>query len=520
MKETKRPSLPVRIRSLPARRWGAVLVISTLPWLMSIPVLGLYSDDYTNIAAHNQTSPCEVLATGCKSGFRPASILLHHAVFGQLGYMTDPWPYHLVSTALHVAVAASLYKLCMLLSLRKECAWFGFMLMLYSPPKNTAVLWATCCGLPVMSLLVIGAFVIVVRELQGSWRLRRVMMAALLFPLSALFYEQAALLGPLFSIAVLSKWRAGWRRLTTLFVASIPLLTILALVWLQFVVGTNRHGEQESGLADRLARMAGLVHLVPKLYYWDLVTVPRLALAQSTITGDFEFSHGAWGIVAGAFSSIWLVAFAISRGFGQRFRETASRSSVFVVWLAGFGWLAWAITVFPAMAFHTSDWSFYVPCLGLSVAAGCLFEIVLRHAASSQWVCHAIRATVIAVALWMVMLTSREMACFAESWRIQKSMIRAAQRDMTDIPAGSLVLVAGATECVPDSNFGKAWVWPRNHDWGFPKGLQHVLNRTDVQFKRADDDGITELVRDAKVNQTPVIQCSWNATHKRFVFPE
>jgi hypothetical protein len=265
---------------------------------------------------------------------------------------------------------------------------------------------------------------------------------------------------------------------------AVPLAPAVLVPLLYLAVGAGRFAAKGSlSLESRLALMFTNLGHVPRQYFWDLVTVPRLALTQRQLTGDLDYARSdSWLVLALSLGVAAFLGWVGARLLGRRLSALGeTRVPLSVPGSAAAGLAALALALVPPAAFYVVDRTFYTPSFAVSFLLSVFYEVALR---SPRWVFSA-RTIACAGSLWMGALTLRELACFAEAWHVERQFLRASAV-FASLPPNSYVVVDGLQDRIP-SPYGKAAVWPADEFWGVAQGLKYLLGRDDLRFHTSRD---------------------------------
>lgn len=294
--------------------------------------------------------------------YRPAMHLLNLAVFQLAG--PRPWAFHVVSVALHAAVAVVACRLTLQLlggeraAGARRGALIGGLLFAVHPANAEAVAWVGAlpdqlCAL--FALLCIGSHA----GLMPSGR--RMPWASLGWLLAALFSKETALVVPALLLAVdLSRPDRGDLRDVVRRLA-LPVLAVAAFLALRTAVvggilpaGTGLSAGLGSPPLPRM--IAALVHYAGKLVFpWPLSFVHELP--DLVGVRDLLGSPGAWVLAAWTAGGAWAVRRA-------REQTVALSFALFLVPLAPP--LFAAVAMYPPLA----DRYLYLPLFGFAVLCG------------------------------------------------------------------------------------------------------------------------------------------------------
>jgi hypothetical protein len=477
------------------KRLLILALVSALPFVVTAPLLGFYSDDFGSLVARPDDSLLDHVVFVSKLEFRPLTGAIHWWMFRIFGSFETPLRYHLLSTVVHTLNAILVYKVSRSLGFTTTSSRFAFFLFMYFPLKNSAVFWPTCLSILVSLTLVAAAFLVLVNDSVARGISRRTAVASFLFPVSAGFYEQGVCAGIVFCAVVLWRSRGQLLRFSSIVAITVPMLTLGVIVLFHLNVGSKRVNTRldavEASSGDRGREMfeslTSLGTSVPKAYYWELVTIPRTVLGAQSLTGPLEFQNGSWPKLA----LVAVVMFGACIGLSRFFRCTAgnplsNRGSFATICASALA--AYAIALAPALMITLSDRVFYVPGFAFAIGLAGMLELAMGrdHVDHASFRRQMFRGLGWGIVVYSLCLTLRDVCCFAEAWRIEREVIRRLVPIVTEVPAGSRISVVNVPDFVP-TQYGKAKVWPPGEEWAIPVMVRHLANRPDVMIADQKD---------------------------------
>jgi hypothetical protein len=418
---------------------AAITVASSLPYLRQ---LGFYSDDWGLLADFSaDRSGFLALAVNNFPG-RPVQGLYLVTLFRFFGL--DPLGYHVVNTAVLAASAALLYLLLQRLRLGRAESFATTLLFVMLPQLSTVRVWYAAFQIPLsLALMLLSIHCqLSFRQSGGLGWLGGAIGAALL---SIASYEIFAPLLAGFAVALLfERWRSGSRDRWAILIA----LCIIALVLAVFLykLASGRAG----AIGDPRRYLLGLHQLVRTDYDWRLDSgLNLMAMLQAYFAAPlWGWWRGVETLVTGQSGSAVAVigAFvAIVAWWRLRSEKPLGSRRLLLLGIATFLLGHATFLIVPSIAFTSTGMGNRVQ---VAAAIGVAMILVSLVAFAGNLLPRQLRDSAFAAVIAIVAVAAfARLAAIERYWAeapaLQERVRSAARADLSNVPAGSTVILDG-----------------------------------------------------------------------------